>query len=382
MVSRTARRVVTVLLIVAFASLAIGHIIGQPVLFAYVDSGSMEPTIDAGDGFVAIPAVATPPPQEGDIITFEAETVEGGGLTTHRVVGETADGYITRGDANPFTDQDGGEPPVTEDQILAEALQFGDFAVVIPHFGTVVEGIQGLLAAVFVPIATAFGLSGATTGTAGLVVFAVGVVLFVWSTIGDRRGGPERDLSRSTGSEDRLDTRRLAIIVLLVVLVPANASMVAVDGTTEFVVDGDEVTDAPGVSAGDEIEAEFDIRNSAFLTMLFALEADGDVTVQDESISIPPGETATTMISVPAPPPGTERTVTVTQHQYFVLLPEGAILSLYAIHPFVALAGLNAFIVVGYLGFIAGLFGFGEVQFRQTSRDVPVTIVIKRWLRS
>lgn len=381
MVGKTGRRVVTVLLIVVFVSLAVGQVIGQPVLFAYVDSGSMEPTIDEGDGFVAIPAAATSPPQEGDVITFEAETIEGGGLTTHRVVGETADGYITRGDANPFTDQDGGEPPVTDEQIVAEALQIGDFVVVIPQFGTVVEGIQGLVVAALAPIAAALGLSGATTGTAGLAIFAVGVVLFIWSTISERRTGPERDLSRSTEPEERLDTRRLAIVVLLVVLVPANASMVAVDGTSELVVDGDEVTDAPGVSAGDEIEAEFDIRNGAFLTMLFALEADGDATLQDESLSIPPGETATTTLSVAAPPPGTEKTVTVTQHRYFVLFPEGLILSLHDIHPFVALAGLNAFITVSVLGFIAGLFGFGEVQFRQTSRDVPMTIAIKQWLR-
>ncbi|TKX51714.1 signal peptidase I, partial [Halorubrum sp. SP3] len=63
--------------------------------------------------------------EEGDVVTFEAQELQGGGLTTHRVVDETDQGYITRGDANPFTDQDGPEPPVQESQIAAVALELG-----------------------------------------------------------------------------------------------------------------------------------------------------------------------------------------------------------------------------------------------------------------
>lgn len=382
MVRDTVGRVLTVLLIVVFLSLTLGQVLGQPVGLAYVDSGSMEPAMDVGDGFIAIPAAITPDPQEGDVITFEAEELEGGGLTTHRVIGETPEGYITRGDANPFTDQDGGEPPVTDEQIVAEALQIGDTVVTIPHFGTVVEGTQEILIALITPIASAIGLgAGVTPGTIGLGIFALGFGLFVWSIVTGRESGPARDLRRKTEPDERLDTTKIAVVVLLIVLIPANASMVLVGGPTDITIDGDEVAEAGDVAPGETIESEFDIANSGLLTMVFVLEADGDVTLGDDALTVPPGEEVTTTLSVPAPPPGEERTITIDQHRYFVLFPEGLLLSLHEISPLAALGALNAFVTVSILGFIGGLFGFGEVQFRQTSRDVPLSVVLKRRLR-
>ncbi|KPN31210.1 signal peptidase I [Halolamina pelagica] len=143
----TPRRLLTLgaeaALVLVVASLLLGQVLGTPVLLGYVETGSMEPTLEPGDGFVAVPAAVTGDVEEGDVIVFRAEELQGGGLTTHRVVGETERGYITRGDANPFTDQDGNEPPVKEGQIVAEALQIGGSVVVIPNLGTLVTGLQG-----------------------------------------------------------------------------------------------------------------------------------------------------------------------------------------------------------------------------------------------
>jgi len=66
-------------------------------------------------------------------------------ITTHRVVDEAERGYITRGDANPFTDQDSGEPPVQEAKIEAVAWQPAGEVLVILWLGTAVEGIQSTL---------------------------------------------------------------------------------------------------------------------------------------------------------------------------------------------------------------------------------------------
>jgi signal peptidase len=71
----------------------------------------MEPTLNAGGGFVAVPAAVAGLIEAGDVIVYEAEETQGGGLTTHRVVGETDRGFI-RGGPNPLTDQDSDEPPV------------------------------------------------------------------------------------------------------------------------------------------------------------------------------------------------------------------------------------------------------------------------------
>jgi signal peptidase I len=82
----------------------LGQLPGQPILLSYVATGSMEPTMDAGDGFVAVPSAVTGPPSEGDVVVFDARELHDGGLTTHRVVDETDEGDVTKGDANPFTD--------------------------------------------------------------------------------------------------------------------------------------------------------------------------------------------------------------------------------------------------------------------------------------
>ncbi len=100
--------------LVTLGALVVGQLLGQPILLGFVETGSMEPTIDTGDGFVAIPSELTDDPEPGDVIVFEATNIQGGGLTTHRVVEETSQGYVTRGDANPFTDQDSGEPHVRD----------------------------------------------------------------------------------------------------------------------------------------------------------------------------------------------------------------------------------------------------------------------------
>lgn len=102
-------RTVAIVLVVAVSLLIAGAVLGQPIFLSYVETGSMDPTLSPGDGFIAIPNAVAGSVEEGDIITFRAQTLHGGGLTTHRVVGKTEHGYITKGDANPFTDQDSGE---------------------------------------------------------------------------------------------------------------------------------------------------------------------------------------------------------------------------------------------------------------------------------
>ncbi|MFB6146366.1 MAG: signal peptidase I, partial [Halobacteriaceae archaeon] len=94
----------TVAFIVLILVLIFTQLIGQPAI-VFVESGSMEPTLEVNDGFLAVPSIFVSDIEKGDVIVYEAQEIGGGGLTTHRVVGETERGYITKGDANPFTDQ-------------------------------------------------------------------------------------------------------------------------------------------------------------------------------------------------------------------------------------------------------------------------------------
>lgn len=94
---RTLSITLQVAAVLVVASLIVGQYLGQPILLSYVETGSMQPVLNPGDGFVAIPTPIAGGIGVGDVVTFDAQEIEGGGLTTHRVVEETERGYITRG---------------------------------------------------------------------------------------------------------------------------------------------------------------------------------------------------------------------------------------------------------------------------------------------
>ena len=91
------------LLLVALWQLAARALLGEklPFLFGYagavVLSGSMEPTISAGDLLVIHREEGY---RAGDIVSFW----EGGSLITHRIVEKTPEGFVTQGDFNNAPD--------------------------------------------------------------------------------------------------------------------------------------------------------------------------------------------------------------------------------------------------------------------------------------
>ena len=158
---RSVETVVTVLLVILVVSMVAGQVLGQPILLSFVTTDSMEPTIDPGEGFVAVPSFLTDEPEAGDVVVFQARELHDGGLTTHRVVERTENGYVTKGDGNPFTDQDGPEPPVTRGQVVAEALQVNGNVITIPFVGSTILAIRSIVA---VPLSV-FGSGNAINHT-------------------------------------------------------------------------------------------------------------------------------------------------------------------------------------------------------------------------
>lgn len=381
MVPTAAERVVTALIIVVLVSLVLGQLLGQPVLLAYVDSGSMEPTIDEGDGFLTLPAVVTGPPSEGDVITFRAQDIEDGGLVTHRVVRETSEGYVTRGDANPFTDQDGGEPLVTQDRIVATAVQVGNRVITIPRLGTGIEAFQGGRTAAATTLGSVTGVGGTVVpGSVGTWVFGLGFLLFALSIRPGAGGETDRDTSRTT--DERTDGWIVIVVLLVIVLVPANAAMVLPSGEISLEADGAEVTEAASVAPGDPVEGEFELRNDGLITVLFVFEpADTDVTVAPVAPGIPSGETTTVTATFPAPEPGTQREIVITEYRYILVFPESVILALHTVHPLAALGAVNLLIGGGFVGLVGGLIGFGKTRVRDTSRGVSLRVRVKQWFR-
>ena len=372
-------RVLEIVVVVALVSLVAGAVIGQPVLLSYVETGSMEPTIDTGDGFVAIPSIVAGPPEEGDVVVFRAQELQGGGLTTHRVVGETDRGYVTRGDANPFTDQDGGEPPVTQDQIVAEALQIGGHVVVIPFIGLVIGGIQGAMIGLQNVIAAALGVD-AFLGPqgVGLVLFAVGLGLFGLSVLLGQVEGETRERRRSRTRSGGIDARRVTAILLIIVLLPANVAMIVPSGTHEMTLDGDRVAATEEVEPGEPTAWEYTIENRGIVPIVVVFESrDPTVTIPQYRRSLGPGGTRTLSIAVDAPPPGEQRTGTVQEYHYLLVLPPSVIEALHDVGPGIAWITVNAWLAGLLLIILSQTAGFGKVRLAPLNR-VSIWVRLRR----
>jgi len=366
---RTVGQILLAVVIVGSLAIVAGSALGQPVLLSYVETGSMEPTIDAGDGFVAVPAEVAGPVEEGDVVVFRAEEVNGGRLTTHRVVEETDRGYVTKGDANPFTDQDGkDEPPVKDGQVVAKALQVGGHVVVVPHLGTAVEGVSGAIAGVQRWAAMATG-TGTLLGVQGVayLFFAGTVVLYAVDAYRDD-GTKARERGRSR--DDGTDVRVYAAAFALLVVVGATAAMVVPAGTQEFgIVSAEFDSDRPDVvRAGETANLTYGAHNGGVVPVHAVLEPGSEgVDVRPREARVGSGEQVNASLSLAAPPETGYYRYYVVEHRYLALLPTPVIRGLHGVHPWVPIVALDALLGVPVYLFTVWTAGTGRV--RNRSRD-------------
>ena len=92
---------------------------------AVVVTGSMSPAIEPGDLVVCRRSADY---AVGDVITFRS----GAAIVTHRIVGDTPDGYTTQGDANNVADAD----PVPNGAIV------GKVVFTVPKLGIFIEKLR------------------------------------------------------------------------------------------------------------------------------------------------------------------------------------------------------------------------------------------------
>ncbi|MDV7350102.1 signal peptidase I [Halorubrum distributum] len=345
--------------VLVVVSLVVGQFLGQPILLSYVETGSMQPTLSPGDGFVAIPAQIAGEIGPGDVVTFEAQEIQGGGLTTHRVVEETERGYITRGDNNPFTDQDGGEPVVQDAQIVAKALQIGGGVVVIPHLGTAAMGFQSALQSLQTWLAVTFGVRS-FQGTQGLayIVFGLSMVAYAvdWYLNAGSRDRESRDRSRDDG------TSVFAIlgVLALVLMATATAAMVVPAGTQEYgVVSAEFESENPTViESGTSQELEYVVPNAGLVPVYaYVTPASPGVDVDPERLSVASRGEASTTVTLSAPDETGYYRLFVVEHRYLAVLPPGIVDELYGVHPWAPLVAIN-----GLLG--GGIVSIGLLLLR------------------
>lgn len=359
-------QVLTVAGVVCLLILVGGQLLGQPVLISYVETESMSPTMEPGDGFVPVPAQIAGPVEEGDVVVFEAKELHGGGLTTHRVVGETDRGYITQGDGNPFADQANEEPPVRSPQIVAKALELNGGIVVIPSFGTGVEAIQSVLETVRQQVDSLVGTQSAVGQREfGVSIF---VVTLGWYVIGSE--DDDRPASRDRSRETGLDTHLIVVGCSLVVVLTATAAMAVPAGTHEYgVVSASFESDRPTVIPQGESQAvSYPVDNSGLIPIVSYVEPTSDgVTVQSQRIVVQPRNRHDVTVTLTAPDETGYYRRYVSEHRYLAVLPPAVLDALHTAHPWAPIVTID--LLIGGSIYFGGRTLTHSGRLRDRSRD-------------
>ncbi len=302
-----------------------------PVQLSYVTSDSMEPTLSPGDGYVLVQAGV----DVGDVVTFSTPD----GYVTHRVVGDSGDSYVTRGDANPSTDQAAGMPPVEEEQVVGRALTVGGHLVVVPGLGAV-AGIVGayrpFLIAGLAVLAAVFGLGGR----------------------GERVLVPDRDLLH-VGDVIMPPLVGLSVGCVLVLVVSVTGEPLTYVATAAG-------SGATTITVGEQAVRTVTVDVIVPPLTQTVIDANG-VTVVDRTVS---GSTATLDVRVPAQSAVGPYTASVSVHPYPAAVPRGLLLWLHDVHPWVACVASTA-IVFAPVWLVYGLLFDSRSPLRVVRRDGP-----------
>ena len=360
---RALSRVVTIAIVVAFVGLLLSGWLGQPVVLGYVTTESMAPTLAPSDGFIAVPAAVSGPVATGDVITFRAEVLHGGELTTHRVVGTTEGGYITKGDNNPITDQSGSaEPPVRDAQIVATALQVGGWVVPIPGLGHFVTGSQSVLETTQYRLAGLVG-SRFLLGTQGLATLT-SILLFgvyavdVWKESTRNEKSRTRTRSRDDGSNPRVLVGALALLLVAA----TTAGMVGPSTTHEFQT----------VQLETE-SATLHVSNSASIPMVVYLEPKSEqIAATPTRVTVPPRSTEQVTVTVRPPDGTTDYRRYLGEHRYTAILPRPVLDVLYEIHPLAPVLAIDGLVGGAFYALGIWLIGQGRVRDRVRERSVSL----------
>lgn len=363
-------------------SVIAGQLLGQPVLLTYVETGSMEPTLEPGDAFIAIPQAIAGPVEAGDVIVFQASVLEGGGLTTHRVVDVRDGGYVTKGDANVGTDQEAGEPLVRDGQIVAVAWQVGGDIVVIPKIGLVGMAARSLIGSLRGFLAGVLGRPG-LVGTQGFAfgLFAIGIGAYAIATW--LEDDEDRRYIRTRRRPGTIDAGWLIIALAFGVALIATLSMAFPLGAQQFEMVSTE-NDAPGpriVQAGTSETLNYTVPGGGLLPVVVILEPASDgLSVSPEQLYIRGGETVNATVTVTAPDDIGYAPQYLREHRYIALLPTPVIVWLYRLHPWVPILVIDILLAGGFI--LLGLAWLGGGQLRVRSRTATLSPVerIRRWL--
>lgn len=303
----------------------------SPYTMITVNSGSMEPEIETISDVVVVDT-SDSNPDVGEIIVYDAATIDH--QVTHRVVEESPKGYVTKGDNNVMTDQESGEPPVTERRVNAVVVQIGESPLIIPAIGH--------LSILFT-----------TYRELILTLLIVSLVLD-----GMSKSGRNPTVKQSL--------KFLSITCLGLVLIWSSFVLLSLDSSEHRIVevqDNADPEDPSEIEAGEEIVRSIELPKSTHVyptqDVVEIVDDSRSITGNTELIDRNETNRGTVEYTYRNPPIEKKGVYVVksVKHVYPVTLPRGWIIHLHNIHPLAA--SLTTVSVVGVIPifvFIIGVF--------------------------
>lgn len=353
---RLGTNALVVVIVVAASLTVLGAVLGLPMGIVYVETESMSPTIDPGEGFVLVPVALTGPPEIGAVVVFDAQELRGGGPTTHRIVDRTDSGYITQGDNNNVPDQVTTEPPVRRAQIAGEALELRGHVVTIPYTGAVATTIGGLVADARQRVNVLLWRLTDTSGLSALQFSYVltGVLLMLYGIESFRAGsgdsGNDAHPVRADGGRDAvsISAHTLLLVFTLVIIVAATAAMTVPGGAQQYDVVASETESPILVPPGKKAPITHEMSNSPVVPMMVFVEGDDGVQVDRHDVFLHRGDTANVSAALDVPDLIGHHRFYIVEHRYIAMLPRSVIETLYTRHPWLPVVVIDALIAVPY----------------------------------
>ncbi|MFC7042311.1 hypothetical protein [Halonotius sp. GCM10025705] len=260
-------------------------------------------------------------------------------------------------------------------------MTVGDGIVVIPGLGASVTAVRSVGTTIQNVVLVPLGLDIEVT-TLSTVAMVAGLVLFVYGTVTGATDKRQRSRTRGGIFENAI----IVIAVLtLVVIIPLNISMLLPSGVYQYeILSSEAPTDNPQIiPVGGESEVTYAIQNSGHLPVMVFLEAASDgVAVSESQIYVPRRSTVETSITMQAPDQTGSYLRFVREYRYLVVLPPSLIASLHAIHPIVAIAGINLFVGGIVVGVFVATVGTDRLRLRSRKRELELGEELRRIMPS
>ncbi|MHB1484144.1 MAG: signal peptidase I [Saccharofermentanales bacterium] len=294
----------------------------KPVLFSVVRSGSMNPVLKRGDMIIlnnlsknSNENVSSPDEVGiGDIVVFKAQTGElaSQGYIVHRIVGGSlSEGYITKGDANEYTDQESGSVLIKRDWIVSKVAGNGENPVHIPLLGYPAIWMDSLRANQYIlPL----------------------IILILAAVIGASqiKSGRKKNGKKSKHQSDKKYGMQLIYFLSgLIISIIMAANMITISQRITFpyevsdkdrgIISGSSVGI---IKTGDEINLPLArLKNSGFLPITAVITTkDEQLNLSHDLIRLNNGDELATLLNLKAKNPGTYEAV-INIGLFYPLLP-------------------------------------------------------------